>query len=287
MKKLYLFFIAVAAILSTTKAQNCPGPNPAFATPYITTSGCFVIVQNMIPNATLRVLNAQGQDITVGSASTTGTGSGSVSYNCNSSPAQVFSFVIVNGVAQTCFATVAPAVVLPVKLTGYSAHIQPSKKVRLNWTTSFEANSYAYIIEKSTDGRTFTEIGKMPASENSITTVRYAFDDKETLDGAAWYRLVMVDIDGSRSVSKTVYVNNKRFANASFSVFPNPFRSDLQITGVSATDVNRRSVRLYNAAGKEINYTISGSNAITIDANAPRGIYILRVDNRTFKLIKE
>src|SRR5687767_3860608 len=104
MKKFYLFFIAVAAICTTTKAQNCPGPNPAFATPYITTSACFVIVQNMIPNASLRVLNAQGQDITVGTATTSAGGTGSVTYNCNSSPAQVFTFVVVNNVVQTCFA---------------------------------------------------------------------------------------------------------------------------------------------------------------------------------------
>lgn len=286
MKKLYLFFIAVAAIF-TTKAQNCPGPNPPFATPYITSGGCFIIVQNMQHNAELRVLNSQGTDITVGSAFTSSTGSGAVTYNCNSSPSQVFTFVIVGSQTQTCFATIAPAVVLPVKLTGYNAQLQPNEKVKLNWTTAFEANSYAYIIEKSTDGRTFNTIGNVPASENSTSTVRYAFDDRDVLDGAAWYRLVMVDIDGSRSVSRTVYVNNRRNANGKFSVFPNPFKSDLQITGVSATDVNRRSIKLYNVAGKEIGYTISGSNAITIDANAPRGVYILRVEDRTFKLIKE
>lgn len=287
MKKFYLFFIAVTAILTTTKAQNCPGPNPAFATPYITTSGCFVIVQNTIPNASLRVLNAQGQDITVASATSTAAGSGSVTYNCNSSPAQVFAFVIVGGVTQTCFAIVAPAVVLPVKLTGYNAQLQSNKKVRLNWSTSFESNSYAYVIEKSTDGRNFTTIGNVPASENSTSTVRYNYDDRDVLEGAAWYRLVMVDIDGSRSVSKTVYVNNKRSNGGSFGIFPNPFKADLQITGFSASDVNKRSIKVYNIAGKEIGYTITGANAITIDANAPRGIYVLRVMDKTFRLIKE
>jgi hypothetical protein len=286
MKKLYLFFIAVAALF-TTKAQNCPGPLPPFATPYITSNGCFVIVQNMQANASLRVLNAQGQDITVGAATTQANGTGSVTYNCNSSPAQVFTFVIVGPETQTCFATVAPAVTLPVKLTGYNAQLQPNKKVKLNWSTSFEANSYAYIIEKSTDGRNFTVIGNVAASENSTSTVRYAFDDKDVLEGAAWFRLVMVDIDGSRSVSRTVYVNNRRSGGGKFSVFPNPFRSDLQITGVAASDVNKRNIKLYTVTGKEIAYTISGSNAITIDANAPRGVYILRVENKTFKLIKE
>jgi len=287
MKKIYLFFIAVAAIFSTTNAQNCPGPNPAFATPYITSGGCFVIVQNMMPNATLRVLNAQGQDITVGTATTSATGSGAVTYNCNSSPSQVFSFVIVNGNTLTCFANIAPAIVLPVKLTGYSAQLQSNKRVKLNWSTSFESNSYAYIIEKSNDGRNFTRIGDVRASENSTSTIRYSFDDVETLEGAAFYRLVMVDIDGTRSVSKTVYINNKRTGGKSFSVFPNPFKSDMQIVGISAADVNRRSIRLYNAAGKEIGFTVTGANAITIDASAPRGIYILRVMDKTFKLVKE
>lgn len=285
MKKFYLFFIAVAAVL-TTSAQ-CPGHLPPFATPYITSGGCFIIVQNMQANAPLRVVNSQGVDITIGSATTTSTGQGSVSYNCGSSPAQVFTFITTGPTTQTCFATVAPAVVLPVKLTGYNAQLQPNKKVKLNWSTSFEANSYAYVIEKSTDGRNFSVIGNVPASENSTSTVRYAFDDKDVLDGAAWFRLVMVDIDGSRSVSRVAYVNNRRDSKGTFSVFPNPFKSDLQITGVAASDVNKRSIKLYTVAGKEIPYTISGSNAITIDANAPRGVYILRVQEKTFKLIKE
>jgi hypothetical protein len=287
MKKLYLLGLAVTAFLTTTNAQNCPGPNPAFATPYITTGGCFVIVQNMMPNATLRVLNAQGQDITVGSASTGANGSGAVTYNCNSSPSQVFSFAIVGGITQTCFANIAPAITLPVKLTSYSAQLQSNKKVRLNWATSFEANSYSYIIERSNDGRSWTTLGNVAASENSTSTVRYTFDDEQELQGAAYYRLIMVDIDGSKSLSKVVYINNKRLANGKIGIFPNPFRSELQITGISATDVNRKSIRLYSVAGKEIGFTISGANAITIDANAPRGVYVLRVNDRVFKVVKE
>ena len=61
----------------------------------------------------------------------------------------------------------------------------------------------------------------------------------------------------------------------------------MQIVGISAADVNRRSIRLYNAAGKEIGFSVTGSNAITIDASAPSGIYILRVMDKTFKLVKE
>lgn len=281
MKKFYLVTMVGVTLYTTSNAQ-CPGPNPAFATPVIS-SNCRVLVQNMNPNSPLIVLNAIGENITLGTPTTNATGSGSAFYNCNSSPSLVGSL----GPNGTCLANIAPAIILPIKLEDYSVVLQSNNVAKLQWRSSFESNSYKYVVLKSTDGRNFTTIGNVEAAVNSSKAISYSFEDKQVLDGAAFYRLQMVDLDGSFTYSKVVYVNNKRGTSRVLSVFPNPFRSEVQLVGAVSGDVNRGSIRVFNAMGKEISYTISGANAITIDANAAPGMYILKIREQAYKLIKQ
>ena len=73
----------------------------------------------------------------------------------------------------------------------------------------------------------------------------------------------------------------------SLSVFPNPFRSEVQLKGVTTSDVNRKNVKIYNAMGGEVAYRVIGGNSIVVDPSLPKGVYILRVKGQAFKLFKE
>jgi hypothetical protein len=124
--------------------------------------------------------------------------------------------------------------------------------------------------------------------------LNYGFNDEQGGNGTAYYRLKMVDIDGKSEYSTVVYVNNRKGASTEIlSVFPNPFRSTIQLRGVNAGDVNRKNIRVFNSMGKEINYSVTGSNAITLDPSLPAGVYILKVQSQAntqaqvYKLMKE
>jgi hypothetical protein len=282
MKKFYLLLMAVTALYSASMAQTC---HQGFANPVISTSTgtCRVLMFAGLPNASILVYNAVGVNITIGSATTDANGLGSVFYDCNSSPASVATLTA----TQTCFATVTAPTILPIKLQNYNALLQNNNNVKLQWNSSFESNSYKYVVQKSTDGKNYISIGDVEASGNSTNSIAYSFQDKQSLNGAAYYRLQMIDIDGSISYSKIVYISNKKGTGSTLSVFPNPFRSDIQLVGVTTGDINKKTIRVYAASGKEMNYSVTGANAITIDPSAPRGVYILRVKEQTYKLIKE
>jgi hypothetical protein len=51
--------------------------------------------------------------------------------------------------------------------------------------------------------------------------------------------------------------------------------------------LNSKNVRVFTTTGQEVNYRISGANAIAIDDAYPKGIYILKVKDQSFKLVKE
>lgn len=290
MKKIYsVAFILLAIWLPSVNAQ-CPPPG-GFAVPYILPGGiCQVVAFNMPPNAIIRVLNGAGVDITLANLDgtvpmTDGAGAGQPRYDCNSTPVQVVTLATASN--SGCFAAVAAPINLPIKIKSFTAHPQNDNSVLLKWASSFEISSYQYVIQKSKDGRTFSDIGDLQAAGNSVATINYSFSDREMLNGAAYYRLKLVDLDGSVDYTKIIYINNGVATLTSLSVFPNPFRSEVQLKGVTTSEVNRKNIKVYNAMGSEVNYRVVGGNSIVIDPTVPKGIYFLRLKGQSYKLFKE
>jgi hypothetical protein len=286
MKKLYLLFMAVTAFITTTTAQ-CPNPNGK-ALPFNYPTECYVYVTMTLPNADINVYNGVTR-INTTDGQTDALGAGMVFYNC-ATPITLILLTRPDGtVCEISGDDIGVPATLPVKLSAFNAQLKSNGSVSIQWASEFEVESEKFVVQRSLDGVNYTNIGEVASAGFSMSTKRYSLDDAQLGERDAYYRLNMVDIDGKSEFSKSIYVNNRKgnAGNASLKVFPNPFRADIQIVGVSASEVNRRNIKVYTVAGKEINYTISGSNAITLDNRAPRGVYILRIHDKTFKLIKE
>ena len=264
-------------------AQNaCPaGPAPVASAVNADNAFCVVYVKNVWPDALVMVLDANLQPI--GSGYADATGFASIEYPCGQTPYMVSSCV--SGVG-CCNVLVPPQAFLPMKLTGFTAHITRDNSVQLTWTSEIELSSFKYVVQKSNDAKTFTDIGDVKAAGNSDKLTRYSFSDINFNGGTSYFRLKQVDIDGKVEYSRVVYVNNKKSLLLVKSVAPNPFSSDIQLIGISSSEVISKHIRVYSAFGQTIGYRITGANSIAIDAGAPPGIYYLRVREQTFKLFK-
>lgn len=98
--------------------------------------------------------------------------------------------------------------VLPVELMDFSAK-NISEKVEVKWVTTGEVNSSHYLVERSTDGRHFESITNITSNNRQDIQSTYNFNDNIPPAGIVYYRLVMVDKDGSFSYSKIVSLNIK------------------------------------------------------------------------------
>lgn len=283
MKKIYSVALILLALWApSVHAQTCPNGS---ARAFIGTSSCWVVIQGAVPNGQVSILNAVGDLISPLPAPTTdATGFALVFYNCNSTPSVVN---IVASSTEYCSIFIAAAINLPIKIKSFTAQAQTDNSVLLRWISVFEANSSKYVVQKSTDGRNFSDVGELKAAGNSLTTINYSFSDRQMLNGSAYYRLKMVDLDGTIDYTKIVYINNGVATFGNFSVFPNPFRSEVQLKGVTTSDVNRKNIKVYSAMGSEVNYRVVGGNSIIIDPSVPKGVYILRVKGQAYKLFKE
>jgi hypothetical protein len=165
---------------------------------------------------------------------------------------------------------------LPVVLVNFRAVLNNSA-VDLSWTTEQETNSNYFDIQRSADGSSWSAIGSVTAQGNSATATNYSFIDNSPLSGVDYYRLKMVDKDGSFSYSsiKVVSMNSV----AAFKVFPNPAKDFVNVTLGHISD--NGMVRLINLNGQSVfTQTLNNASGSTITIpvhNLAEGTYMLQI----------
>lgn len=265
----------------------CYTPQGMTAQPYKLNGQCYIYVQFAIPGSNVSIANADGY-VAQGAALPNGPGAGTVliPYDCSKAP--ITGVVSLTTGGQFCnTVTFATEVTLPVKFESFTVESSATGAL-LKWSTSFEFNNAKYIVEKSIDGRSYQTIGEVAGAVNSIELNNYSFTDATFKTGdVAFYRLKQVDLDGTSTYSRVVYINSSREKGQTLRIAPNPFlNEDIQLIGVSASDLNKKNIQVYNLAGKQINYEFTGSNAIRLDPSLPKGMYFLNVNGNSYKLLK-
>ena len=144
-------------------------------------------------------------------------------------------------------------VALPVKLDYFRGEKTQDGNL-LQWETLVENNSQFFVIERSRDGVSFTEIGKINAAGQSSIAKEYNYTDTNPFAGINYYRLRVVDIDGHTDYSYIISIKDGN-QQTLLNVWPNPAGSSdiakLQITGnvtgkivVRITDQSGRLLRV-------------------------------------------
>lgn len=169
--------------------------------------------------------------------------------------------------------------VLPVTLTNFNAQCDKNNTT-LYWTTQTEINNNFFIIEKSYDLNTFTEIGKIYGSGSSNSINNYSFVDSDKNKQIAYYRLLQVDYDGSVEYHRTVASD---CINNFFEVTSTKLKRDNLEISISADLDENIDIYIYDNTGKLIvinsKQIIKGNNSLFINGfNISSGIYLLSIN---------
>ena len=172
---------------------------------------------------------------------------------------------------------------LPIKLLSFSAVLNKNN-VNLNWTTAEEINVNHFVIEKSLDGKNFSETGAVSANGNTTDEMHYNFTDNVNTGEAdvIYYRLRSVDMDGKSEYSSTrmIRMNEGSGNKISILTYPNPVTNELRITIPANWQNKKVSYELFNANGQATKktQTTASSQTETINvSNIASGFYIVRV----------
>lgn len=168
---------------------------------------------------------------------------------------------------------------LAVQLTSFEAENNNGKN-SLKWGTVNESEMAYYAIEKSSNGKDFSEIGRT-TSRNSTAAEEYIFTDYNTT-GNNTYRLKMVNKDGSYVYSQTVLLRTNDVAE--IRVFPSIFTSSLRVV-IPSSKQETIQATVTDLSGKIVfrqTYKLqAGTNEFPMEfsASLARGQYFILFSN--------
>lgn len=193
-----------------------------------------------------------------------------------------------NAITSSDFLSFTTDAVLPVNLVYFKASAQEGK-AHMQWRTASAVNTSHFQVENSTDGKAFKSVGNLTRKGTDFSREDYQFVHESSGRGAQFYRLKMVDWDGSFTYSNIEVVRFKEVGD--LLVYPNPVREKVN---VKWNEEHYRTADLYDLSGRNVlsNDLRLGQRQLTQDVSqlAP-GIYLLKLKgskgNSTVKFVKE
>ena len=168
---------------------------------------------------------------------------------------------------------------LPVKLAKFKGDLLDDV-ITLSWSTTAESRSSHFDIQRSDDRMEFMTIGRVIAKGNSETKLNYNYLDISPVIGNNYYRLKLVDKDGSFENSRIISVANN--ANSvSFEILGNPIvNRELKFL---LKGEKQQNVQLYDISGRTVPFSmVNTGNIYTMKPanNLSSGLYILSLQNQ-------
>ncbi len=179
---------------------------------------------------------------------------------------------------------------LPVELVSFTAKANGRELVDLHWETASELNTSHFTIQRSRDGIQFFDLESLSASGNSSSARKYESQDRSPFGGTNYYRLKMVDLDGTTAYSPIVQVEMQAEGFALLEMYPNPAKEGIQIRYRSEHE-QPVQILLADVTGKKIQITekasIKGENLAELPlSDLLPGVYFITIYDGVSKIAK-
>jgi hypothetical protein len=194
---------------------------------------------------------------------------------------------------------------LPLTLITFTGKQTELNENTLTWKTANEKAFSHFEIQKSVDGKKFEKIGNVFGSKSD----NYEFIDTKILFGSAqgtslgnqnsslnFYRLKMIDLDGSYNYSKIINIENKSEKNLVGNFYPNPAKGDEVAIDIQAIETGNWTIKSYTQTGQLVNNITQklqkGINKVKVDlGNTGFGIRYIQIESKGIlevrKVVKE
>jgi hypothetical protein len=173
---------------------------------------------------------------------------------------------------------------LPVTLLSFTGKRMNGAN-ELKWITATESGNRGFAVERSIDGRSYTQVGFVvtrAAGGNSTSELAYSFRDNAA--GTKWYyRLKQTDIDGKSKYSNVVTLSSDKSGMLVLDgVYPNPAQSNIQVRVQAAANSNGLVLQLSDMQGrivklKQVSLEAGASTTVSMELTGlAAGVYHLK-----------
>ena len=174
---------------------------------------------------------------------------------------------------------------LPVTLQSFDLR-RNTHDIGLIWVNADERDFSHTEIERSSNGKDFTRVHKVPAQTGNELEKQYTWNDENAPSGQVYYRLKLVDLNGIYKYSMIRSINNSGLNN--WQLIPNPASTKTIITLPDQWQQGVTRWTLVDMLGKQVGAgTGNSSSQLEIPVNnLPNGRYNL-ILNHTQKSLRK
>ena len=169
--------------------------------------------------------------------------------------------------------TVVSGTALPVTLLSFTGEVA-GKTNLLDWVTANEEDFSHFEVERSSDGNAWQFLGEVAGAGQVEGAGEYGYVD-DNPPASAYYRLRMVDPDGSFAFSPVVYL--EREDQPKLSVFPNPNSGNFTLTLPQATEPLHLAIYTVHGTCVRAQKITQGMQNLTVNESLSQGAYLLIV----------
>lgn len=173
---------------------------------------------------------------------------------------------------------------IPVELVSFNASLS-GNSVLLSWKTATERNSNLFAIERKSEGTDWQLIGSVKAAGTTTEEQNYSFTDKISEAGVYYYRLKMIDFDGTYEYSSVIELEfGTPMVYSLEQNYPNPFNPSTTIR-YQIPFQSFVTLELYDITGKLISTLMKkevaqGFHQFSFEANSyalSSGVYFYKL----------
>ncbi|RZJ63601.1 MAG: T9SS type A sorting domain-containing protein, partial [Flavobacterium sp.] len=190
------------------------------------------------------------------------------------------------------FSVTYPSATLPVSLSSFTGKLN-NNFVDLKWTTSSEQKNSHFIVSRSADSKSFTDLDRVEGKGTTTAPGEYVLIDKKPLSGTNYYQLKQYDLDGKETVIEKIVAVKTTLVASDFTVFIN--QENQLIANILSDIKTKANIGIFDITGHEVLseslYLEKGNNSFMKSLPfLAEGVYVLKLsadgNSKSMKLIK-
>lgn len=168
---------------------------------------------------------------------------------------------------------------MPVVFGSFTG-VYKNNSVVLNWSTKTESNTKQFIIQKSSNGATWNNAASV-YTKNRSSGANYSYTDLHATDAKTYYRLQLVNLDGTSEYSYAIIV--RKASTKTIDLMGNPVKGAIKLS-ISNDAATAYQFELFTSDGKKVlsqmYHHAGGTSQLSMNVPpAVKGVCILRITN--------